>query len=155
MERRETTAVSVLAKRVAGASLIVAGLLLIGFTEHTDRLRAQGEDALGGFVLSGDEAKPGPASDGQLVFVSGVVNIAQLASDAQFDVSAAAVALVRKVEMFQWHETNGELRSYDQDWIDHPVDASKFAQPAGHTNPGAFPFAGARFNSTDVRVQGF
>ncbi|HXS73382.1 MAG TPA: TMEM43 family protein [Rhodanobacteraceae bacterium] len=155
MERRETTAVSVLAKRVAGASLIVAGLLLIGFTEHTDRLRAQGEDALGGFVLSGDEAKPGPASDGQLVFVSGVVNIAQLARDAQFDVSAAAVALVRKVEMFQWHETNGELRSYDQDWIDHPVDASKFAQPAGHTNPGAFPFAGARFNSTDVRVQGF
>ncbi len=44
-------------------------------------------------------------------------------------------ALARKVEMFQWHETNGDIRSYDMDWVDHPVDASKFAQPQRHENP--------------------
>lgn len=144
-----------LAMKIAGALLVVAGLLLIGFTEHADRLRAMGEDALGGFVLRGDEARPGPASDGQLVFVSGPVQIASPAHDAQFGVSADAVALVRKVEMFQWHETNGDIRSYDMDWVDHPVDSSSFAQPAGHQNPGAFPFAAARFDSPDVRVGGF
>lgn len=143
------------AMKVAGAILIIAGLLLIGFTEHADRLRAMGEDALGGFVLQGNEARPGPGSDGQLVLVSGPVQIAQPARDAQFNVSANAVALVRKVEMFQWHEVNGDIRSYDLDWVDHPVDSSKFAQPAGHGNPGAFPFQRERFDSLDVRIGGF
>jgi len=35
------------------------------------------------------------------------------------------------------------------------VDSSKFAQPAGHQNPGAFPFQRERFNSPVVRVGGF
>lgn len=144
-----------LAMRIAGAVLVLAGLLLIGFTEHADRLRAMGEDALGGFVLRGDDAKPGPSSDGQLVFVSGPVQIARPARDAQFGVSADAVALLRKVEMFQWHEVDGGIRSYDLDWVGHPVDSSGFAQPDGHENPGAFPFDGARFDSPDVRVAGF
>src|SRR5690242_2178483 len=125
---------------IAGLLLIVAGLLLIGITEHADRLRAMGEDALGGFVLRGAEAQPDPSSDGQLVFVSGPVQIAKPARDAQFNVGADAVALVRKVEMFQWHETNGNIRSYDMDWIDHPVDSSSFVQPDAHENPGTFPF---------------
>jgi hypothetical protein len=144
-----------LAMKIAGAILVVAALLLIGFTEHADRLRAMGEDALGGFVLRGTGAQPGPSSDGQLVFVSGPVQVAKPALDAQFNVSAKAVALVRKVEMFQWHETNGDIRSYDMDWVDHPVDASKFAKPQRHKNPGAFPFDAARFDSSDVRVGGF
>jgi len=31
----------------SGAVLLLLGLLLLGFTEHADRLRAMGEDALG------------------------------------------------------------------------------------------------------------
>lgn len=136
--------------------MVVVALLLLGFTEHTDRLRAMGEDALGGFVLSGDEARPGPASDGRLVFVSGAPQIAQPARDPQFNVSAQAPSLIRKVEMFQWREVGeGRARDYELDWADHPVDSSTFAQPAGHQNPGAFPFDGARFDSPDVRVAGF
>lgn len=155
MQMRDSWVMRNFAAAIAGMVLLVIALLLIGFTEHADRLRAMGEDALGGFVLSGSEVRPGPASDGQLVFVAGVPQIAQPAHDPQFNVSANAVALVRKVEMFQWHETYGGQRSYDQDWIDYPVDSSKFARPAGHENPGAFPFAGARFDSPDVRVGGF
>ena len=86
-----------LAARAAGVILVLLGLLLLGFTEHADRLRAMGEDALGGFVLSGNEAQPGAASDGQLVLVSDAPQIAQPARDPQFGVSADAVALVRKV----------------------------------------------------------
>ena len=155
MEAREPHQIRTLATAIAGAILFLVALLLVGFTEHADRLRVMGEDALGGFVLSGSAAKPGAPSDGQLVFVAGDAQIARPARDPQFDVGAEAVALVRKVEMFQWHETDAGHRSYDQDWVDHPVDASKFAQPAGHENPGAFPFEGARFDSPDVRVGGF
>jgi len=155
MEAREPHQIRTLAAAIAGAILLLIALLLIGFTEHADRLRAMGEDALGGFVLSGNDAKPGPISDGRLVFVAGATQIAKPARDPQFDVSADAVALVRKVQMFQWHEINGGQRFYDQDWVDHAVDSSKFAQPEGHENPGAFPFDGARFDSPDVRVGGF
>lgn len=144
-----------LAARIAGAILVAISLLLLGFTERADRLRAMGEDALGGFVLSGNEAQPGAASDGRLVFVSGATQIAQPARDTQFGVSADAVAIVRKVEMFQWRPLGGTQNNYEQDWIDHPVDSTKFAQQAGHENPGAFPFAAQRFDSTDVRVGGF
>ncbi|HET9836269.1 MAG TPA: TMEM43 family protein, partial [Rhodanobacteraceae bacterium] len=155
MRKLEMAEARKLATRIAGVILIVVGLLLVAFTEHADRLRAMGEDALGGFVLQGDEAQPGPASDGQLVFVSGPVQVGQPARDAQFNVGVDAVALVRKVEMFQWHEVSGTIRSYDLDWVDHPVDSSKFLQVSGHENPGAFPFQRERFDSPDVRVGGF
>lgn len=139
-----------------GAAMVVLALLLLGFTEHADRLRALGEDALGGFVLTGEAARPGPAAEGHLVLVSGAPQIAEPARDAQFGVAAAAPALVRKVEMFQWNETRfGGEPQYEMNWYDHAIDSSRFAVAAGHANPGAFPIAGARFDSAGVSVGGF
>lgn len=155
MRDYDMAAIWSLAARIAGAVLIVVALVLVGLTEHADRLRAMGEQALGGFVLSGGEAQPGPSSDGRLVFVAGPVRIAKPAYDAQFNVSANALALVRNVEMFQWHVAVDDEGVYEQDWIGHPVDSAAFAQPAGHANPGAFPFGAERFESTDVHVGGF
>jgi Transmembrane protein 43 len=140
----------------AGAVLLLLGLLLLGTTEHTDRLRAMGEDALGGFVLTGAAAKPGPASNGQLVLAAGAPVVGAPATDTQFDVSVAAPALVRKVEMFQWNETDyGGQRNYELEWFDHPIDSSRFTDPSGHANPGAFPLVDERFNAPDVMVDGF
>ena len=139
-----------------GAALLLLGLLLLGFTEHADRLRAMGEDALGGFVLTGDAAVPGPASNGKLVLAVGAPEVKTPARDAQFGVAAAAPALVRKVEMFQWNETRyGGQRNYEMDWFDHPIDSSSFNNPAGHVNPGAFPINAERFDSPGVAVAGF
>jgi hypothetical protein len=139
-----------------GGLLLLLGLLLIGFTEHADRLRAMGEDALGGFVLTGDAAVPGPAADGKLVLAVGAPEVATPARDAQFGVAVDAPALVRKVEMFQWKEIRyGNRRNYELDWFDHPIDSSTFGNPAGHANPGAFPITAARFDSADVTVAGF
>ena len=141
---------------VLGGVLLLLGLLLLGFTEHADRLRAMGEDALGGFVLTGSAATPGPAANGKLVLAVGAPEIKTPARDAQFGVAADAPALLRKVEMFQWNETRfGGVRNYDQNWYDHPIDSSTFGDSAGHTNPGAFPINAARFDSTDVTVGGF
>ncbi len=139
-----------------GAVLLVLGLVLLGFTERTDSLRAMGEDALGGFVLTGGAAKPGAASDGQLVLAVGAPELTAPARDAQFGVSVPAPALVRKVEMFQWKEVHvGGQHSYQLNWYDHPIDSSHFIDPAGHENPGAFPLHGARFDSPGVTVAGF
>ncbi|HEX5960183.1 MAG TPA: TMEM43 family protein [Rhodanobacteraceae bacterium] len=138
-----------------GAVLLLLGLLLLGFTEHTDRLRAMGEDALGGFVLTGNEAVPGPDASGKLVLAVGAPEVASPAHDPQFGVTADAPALVRKVEMFQWTETNFGGRNYELNWFDHPIDSSAFGDPASHANPGAFPIGAARFDSPDVQVGGF
>lgn len=139
-----------------GAVLLVLGLLLLGFTEHTDRLRAMGEDALGGFVLTGAAAAPGPAANGELVLAVGAPVVKTPADDAQFGVATDAPALLRKVEMFQWNETRfGGTRNYEQDWFDHPIDSSAFNTPAGHANPGAFPISAARFDSAGVTLDGF
>ncbi|MEO7148925.1 MAG: TMEM43 family protein [Rhodanobacteraceae bacterium] len=154
MAWRDSIATQTWLVRIAGAILLLLGLLLIGFTEHADRLRVMGEDALGGFVLSGSEAQPALASAGQLVFVTGAPQTISPARDPQFNISAQVPSLIRKVEMFQWHEI-GKGHDYELDWTDHPVDSSKFAQAGGHGNPGVFPFDGARFDSPDVRVQGF
>lgn len=139
-----------------GACLLVLGLLLLGFTEHADRLRTMGEDALGGFVLTGKAAVPGAASAGQLVLGVGAPEVNVPARDEQFGVTTDAPALLRKVEMFQWNETGfGGERSYELDWFDHPIDSSAFDHPAGHANPGAFPINAARFDAPDVAVAGF
>lgn len=141
---------------LSGAALLLLGLLLLGFTEHADRLRAMGEDALGGFVLTGGAAVPGPAANGKLVLAVGAPEVQTPARDAQFGVSVGAPALVRKVEMFQWNEMRyGGQRSYEMDWFDHPIDSSAFGNPNGHANPGAFPINAARFDSPDVTVGGF
>jgi hypothetical protein len=139
-----------------GAALLLLGLLLLGFTEHADRLRAMGEDALGGFVLTSDAAVPGPAANGKLVLAVGVPEVKTPARDAQFGVAADAPALVRKVEMFQWNETHfGGRRGYEMDWFDHPIDSSAFANQNGHANSGVFPINAARFDSPEVTVAGF
>ncbi len=139
-----------------GIVLLLLGLGLLWTTEHTDRLRAMGEDALGGFVLTGNAAKPGPASDGQLVLAVGAPVLTAPASDAQFGVTAPAPSLLRKVEMFQWKEVHvGGGHNYELDWYDYPIDSSQFIDPAGHGNPGAFPITSARFDSAGVTVAGF
>ncbi|HEX7348903.1 MAG TPA: TMEM43 family protein [Rhodanobacteraceae bacterium] len=139
-----------------GVLLLVLGCVLLAVTEHADRARVMSADALGGFVLTGRAAVPGSASDGHLVLVSGAPEVHTPARDAQFGVATAAPALLRNVEMFQWHETNfGGERSYQQDWIDHPIDSATFNNPVGHQNPGAFPLVAARFDSPDVTVGGF
>lgn len=139
-----------------GGVLLLLGLLLLGFTEHADRLRAMGEDALGGFVLTGEAAVPGPDANGKLVLAVGEPVVETPARDAQFGVAADSPALLRKVEMFQWNETHfGGVTNYHQNWYDHPIDSSAFGNPDAHANPGAFPINATRFDSGDVTVGGF
>lgn len=139
-----------------GGLLLIAGLLVLGFTARADRLRALAEDALGGFVLTGAAAVPGPASNGQLVLAVGAPVVRTPARDVQFGVAADVPALVRKVEMFQWSETGfGGQRGYELNWFARPIDSSRFVIPAGHANPGAFPIDAVRIDAPDVEVGGF
>lgn len=137
-----------------GVLLCVLGLLLLGVTEQQGRALALGEDALGGPVLTGTAAVPGPDADGELVYAVGAPVLAHPATDAQFGVAVDAPVLLRKVEMFQWKQMTGAQAGYEQDWYDHPIDSTRFAKPDGHANPTQWPLASQRF-SADMTVAGF
>jgi hypothetical protein len=93
------------------------------------------------------------ANEGQLVHVSGNVTASQNVVDEEFGIDLPALALRRKVEMYQWKEETEKkerkklgggtetetIYSYERTWDDDEIDSSDFRHPEGHANPGAFP----------------
>jgi hypothetical protein len=100
------------------------------------------------------------ANQDKLVHVSGPLTLGGSVSDAEFGVTAQAVRLIRKVEMYQWKEESrtetrtkiggGEERvttySYVREWSERYNDSSHFRQPGNHHNPPM------RYSSREVVV---
>jgi hypothetical protein len=144
--------------RVAGAVLLLAGLGLIAWNERRVMDYATALTRHGGApVLDlGESGRPAAGQYGALTRVSGMPRIVDAPRDAEFNVRADSPILIRHVEMFQWREiTVGGATHYELDWVDRPVDATSFAQPAGHVNPGAFPIQGRQFEAGEVKLGNF
>ncbi|HXP00444.1 MAG TPA: TMEM43 family protein [Luteibacter sp.] len=144
--------------RLAGAVLLLAGLGLIAWNErrvmdYSVALTRHG----GGPVLDlGASGRPAAGQYGALTRVSGMPLIVDAPRDPEFNVRAESPILIRHVEMFQWREiTVGGATHYELDWVDRPVDATNFAKPAGHVNPGAFPIQGRQFEAGEVKLGNF
>lgn len=104
-------------------------------------------------VISVPADKVDPANEGRLVHVSGPVTTEETLTDEELGVSANALKLLRKVEMYQWvEEKHSEEKKklgggtetvttydYNRQWSDNAVDSSSFRHPEGHENPGALP----------------
>ncbi|HEY9133134.1 MAG TPA: TMEM43 family protein, partial [Dyella sp.] len=92
---------------------------------------------------------------GHMVRAVGQPEVIEAPYDPDFNQHAKTPVLVRHVEMFQWREVRlGEQVHYEVDWVDRPVDSSRFAQPGGHENPGTFPIEGKQFDAGLVRLNG-
>lgn len=88
-------------------------------------------------------------NDGKLVYLTGDAKVEGVLSDPDFMVSATAVSLRRKVEMFQWKEnTQTETKkklgggeetvttySYEKVWSDGYIDSSGFHKKQEYANP--------------------
>lgn len=73
------------------------------------------------------------------------------AHDGPLGVSANAAALLRHVEMYQWHEhCEGTVCRYDTAWS-AAVDSQKFREPKGHENRPA-PFTDAKFFAPGLKL---
>src|SRR5690606_22565418 len=89
------------------------------------------------------------ANEGQLVHVSGQLEVESALADRMFEVEVRAVRLIRQAEMFQWiEEESSETRtkigggqetvttySYHRGWSSAEIDSAAFKQPTGHINP--------------------
>lgn len=143
--------------RLAGAVLLLAGLGLIAWNERRVMDYGVALARHGSPVLDlGAEGRPMAGQYGSLTRVSGMPQVVDPPRDAEFNVRASSPILIRHVEMFQWREiTVGGATHYELDWVDRPVDASGFAKPAGHVNPGAFPIQGRQFEAGEVKLGNF
>ncbi len=75
--------------------------------------------------------------------------------DPDFGVEAAAIALERRVEMYQWVEVaGGATPRYALQWRAGLVDSGAFREPRGHANPSEFPIVGGRWQSPTVTLDG-
>ena len=143
--------------RVAGAVLLLCALGLIAWNErrvmdYTAALNRHGSPVLD----LGAAGRPGAGQYGSTTRVSGMPQVVDAPRDNEFNVRSDTPVLVRHVEMFQWREiTVGGNTHYEMDWVDHPIDATGFAKPAGHVNPGAFPIQGRQFEAGEVRLGNF
>lgn len=137
-----------------GVALVLLGLWMLGSNERTAAAWHRGMTRPGGDVqVLGATATSAVTAHGQRVLVSGMPKVVEPPRDTDFGVRADTPVLVRRVEMFQWHEEHaGGQVSYEQNWIDHAVDSRRFRHRAGHANTQPFPFASRRFQAAKVRL---
>lgn len=147
--------------------LFVAAAATLQFWNEGRTLRqAQLLDAGRKEVVSVPASLPLESAAAQLVHVSGPMKAEGERLDPVFNQVAEGIALRRKVEMYQWRErkeskeetsvggskTTRTTYHYDQVWDDEPIDHRQFEQPAGHENPGAFPFSDETWRAERVQL---
>lgn len=144
-ERMKQAIVGVLAGLVMVA--VSVGLLFWneGRAVTTSRSLSEGASS----VVGVQPTRVDPANEGRLVHVSGDLTLAGPVTDAEFGMSATAIKLVRKVEMYQWKEESKQEKrtnvggsqdtvttyTYVREWSEKRNDSSRFKQPGGHANP--------------------
>ncbi|NQS72513.1 MAG: hypothetical protein HQQ73_10255 [Desulfobulbaceae bacterium] len=107
-----------------------------------------------------------PAFNGKLVHVTGRATTTDVVADPLFAVQANAISVERKVQYYQWVENSkSETRqklgggeetvttySYEQKWVDKPVDSQNFHQPTDHRNTIKFQAENARWYAPQVQL---
>lgn len=142
---------------VTGALLVLAGVALVAMVVHSQLNYRAAAARHGGEVTDlGHDASPQAVGRGNMVRFVGTPQVVEVPRDPDFNLRVNTPVLVRHVEMFQWREISigGEVH-YELDWVDHPLDASHFAQPVGHANPASFPLSGKQFDAGLVQLGGF
>lgn len=146
--------------------LLVAGAGMLQFWNEGRTLRQQEMlDAGRAEVVSLDAASVG-LQDGRLVHLSDELRAEGELLDPDFNQVAEGLGLRRTVEMYQWRErketreetsvggskTTRTIYRYERDWSSKTIDSSGFADPSGHQNPPAMPFASREWRAAQVSL---
>ena len=154
---------------IVGLGLFVLGFPVLFWNEGNSVKTAKAlDEGEGACVALESAAKVDPGMDGRLVHVSGKADTKDVLADEEFGVSETAIALIRKVEMYQWKETSkteerknagGSVTktttyTYSKGWSGRAIDSSEFKE-AGHDNPGAFEFPSRTQRAENVSFGAF
>jgi hypothetical protein len=150
--------------------VVLAGGTILGLFWNEGRAvtTTRSLDEGAGLVVAANAARVDPANSGKFVHVTGDLKTAQPLVDDMFGVSAAAIRMERKVEMYQWHEdketetnsnfggsqTKSTRYTYERKWSSRRIDSSRFKQSATHTNP-PMRFQSRAFTADDASLGAF
>jgi len=157
MDLRKGPLVRGLALNIVGALLVLAGIGVVATTSRgLLNYRAAATRHGGEVVNLGPDAQPQAGQHGLMARIVATPTVVEAPHDPEFNLRVNTPVLVRHVEMFQWREVRiGDGVHYELDWVDRPLDASRFRDPAGHANPPSFPISGKQFDAGLVQVGGF
>ncbi|MFC5580240.1 TMEM43 family protein [Rhodanobacter terrae] len=157
MDMRKGIVVHSLVLNMVGALLVLAGVGLAATTARGLLNYRMAASRHGGEVTSlGSDMLPQAGQYGYMVRLVGTPTVVEAPRDPEFNLRVNTPVLLRHVEMFQWREVRiGDAVHYEMDWVDRPLDASRFEEPAGHANPASFPISGKQFDAGLVQMGGF
>jgi hypothetical protein len=157
MGSRDGLSMRALVLNMLGALLVLAGVGLVATTAHGLLNYRAAASRHGGEVINlGGDMQPKAGQHGYMVRLVGTPTVVEAPRDPEFNLRVNTPVLLRHVEMFQWREVRiGNGVHYEMDWVDRPLDASHFKEPAGHANPASFPISGKQFDAGLVQMGGF
>lgn len=102
------------------------------------------------------------------VYTKGLLTTSDSIRDEQLGISLNALALHRKVYMYQWKEKTavnsnessalndlGDSFSYERVWSDHLNDSTKFHMQHGHINPKEMPLKSVKIYAPHISIGDF
>ena len=152
-----------------GVVLVLIGTVLLFWNEGRAVKRYKDLKEGAAAVVSIPSDQVDPAMEGKLVYLKGETETVAPLKDEAFGVTAQAVKLIRKAEMYQWvevvrTETKNKIGggteevktySYEKEWRNSPVDSSRFKVASEHQNPTEMPFRDASTTASPVAFGAF
>ena len=147
-----------------GVVLVLIGTVLLFWNEGRAVKRYKDLKEGAAAVVSIPSDQVDPAMEGTLVHLNGETETGAPLKDEAFGVTAQAVKLIRKAEMYQWVEVvrtetknkigggTEEVRtySYEKEWRNSPVESSPFKVASDPQTPTERPCRAASTSSHPV-----
>ena len=154
---------------IFGGLLILAAPMALWWNEGRAVQTAKSLDEGLGAVVEVKADKVDNANDKKLVHLSGDTVTKDVLKDTQFGISATAIKLERRVEMYQWKEnveTKTEKKAggkkkttktytYEKAWSSSHINSSNFKDSNKYVNPASMPFGNKMSQAQTVTLGAF
>lgn len=152
-----------------GIGMVIGGIVLIFWNENNGLRIAQSLEQAGKTLIVVEASPINPANNDRIVYLTGQAYTQDILEDKFFNISATALKLKRKVEMYQWSESE-ETRtekefggsektvttySYNPVWSEQLIKSNQFHEPAEHQNPASMPVESKEWMASHVKVGDF
>ena len=146
---------------IGGLILLVVGTCLLWWNEGNNVKNIATTNEVEKTAIEVKSDKVESNNEGKLVIVSDKLNVVdEKVEDPDFNVSTKTAKLKRKVEIYQWEETENTdedgntTYSYEKKWNEELIDSSNFNK-SGHENPTKVEVSSETFQAKEVKIGAF
>ena len=152
-----------------GLALIVVAVAGLFWNEGRAVTTAKSLDEGAGAVVSVEASRVDAANEGRLIHITGLATTDETLEDQTFGVTAKALILGRRVQMYQWKETTETTTKkntggsettkttyrYGKVWSESLINSGSFKKQEGHQNPGSMPYQTRTVSTQKAKVGAF